>query len=73
MPKTPNMQLHLPVPGQTPAGEWGGKLNQALEQVDAHDHTQEGAANYSYVALGADGTLAGFDFVRFRPGIWGPP
>lgn len=41
MSKTPFMKMELPVPGETPAGEWGGKLNAALEyQVDEHDHSE---------------------------------
>lgn len=40
MSKTPFMKMELPVPGSTPAGEWGGKLNRALEEhVDVHDHS----------------------------------
>lgn len=38
MAKTPNMQLDLPVPGETPAGEWGEQVNEAFEAIDSHNH-----------------------------------
>lgn len=39
MSDTPYMKMKLPVPGTTPAGQWGGQLNEALrDHVDSHDH-----------------------------------
>jgi hypothetical protein len=38
MVNTPNMDLELPVVGNS-RDEWGGILNEDLEAVDSHDHT----------------------------------
>lgn len=37
--RTPYMDLDLPVPGETPAGEWGDRVNSAIEGIDEHNHT----------------------------------
>lgn len=39
MANTPHMDLALPTPGLTPGPTYAEQLNEALEQVDAHDHT----------------------------------
>lgn len=39
MPTTPNMDLVLPVPTETPGPTWASELNSALDRVDLHDHT----------------------------------
>jgi len=39
MADTPNMSLPVPVVGETLGPEWAEQLNDALETIDEHDHT----------------------------------
>lgn len=39
MPNTPNMNLPEPIIGSTPGPTWAQDLNDALDLIDAHDHS----------------------------------
>lgn len=51
MSTTPNMNLTLPVVGTTPEEEWAEILNEALEDVDAHDHTSGNGVRITPAAI----------------------
>lgn len=49
MATTPNMNLDLPTPDKTE--DWGEPLNEALEQIDGHDHSEGKGARIPVAGL----------------------
>lgn len=62
MPTTPNMNLILPVPTETPGPTYATQQNTAMDVIDAHDHT---AGNGVLIPTAGIGVDADFPFNSF--------